>query len=352
LPRFCQRRFFAYNDDAPFAPLFFYWEKLMKNATAKNMLAAALVAALALPAAAAETARVMVSQIVEHPALDACRNGLLQGLKDAGYKEGDNLEFTFQTAQGQTAVAAQIAKQFVGENPDVLVGIATPTAQALANATKSIPIVFSAVTDPVEAKLLASMEAPGGNVTGISDLSPVAQHVETMKSIAPGLANIGLVYNPGEANAVALAELLKEAAAAANVKVVEGTATRTAEIGGATSAIAGQVDIFYAITDNTVASAIGAMVKAANAAGKPVFGAETSFVDAGAVAAVGFDYYQIGYQTADYVVKILRGAKPASLPARVAKGTDIVVNPAAAKALGVKLPAELTQNATRVVGEN
>lgn len=313
----------------------------------------AAVTALSLPLApvvlAADKAHVAVSQIVEHPALDACRNGLLQGLEDAGYVEGKNLTFTFQTAQGQPAVAAQIAKQFVGDAPDVLVGIATPTAQALANATKDIPVVFSAVTDPVGAKLVGSMEKPGGNVTGLSDLSPVAQHVQVMRDILPSLKTIGVVYNPGEPNAVSLVDLLKSSAAAAGLKVVEGTASRTAEIGTAAQAVAAEADMIYAITDNTVASAIAAVIKAANAANTPVFGATADYVDKGAVASVGFDYYQVGYQTADYVVKILRGAAPSSLPARVAEGTDIVINPGAAQKLGVKLPASLVAKATRTV---
>ena len=226
------------------------------NTIFSRLIAVIATTALLVSPVAADTAHVAVSQIVEHPALDACRNGLLKGLEDAGYTQGKNLKFEFQSAQGAPAVAAQIAKQYVGESPDVLVGIATPTAQALANATKDIPVVFSAVTDPVGAKLINSMDAPDGNVTGLSDLSPVAQHIGIMQEIVPSLTAIGIVYNPGEANSVSLVELFKSAAADAGIKVIEGTASRTAEVGTATQAIAADVDIFYAITDNTVASAI------------------------------------------------------------------------------------------------
>lgn len=302
-----------------------------------------------VPISYADQAYVAVSQIVEHPALDACRNGLLKGLNDAGYIEGKNLKFSFQTAQGNPAIAAQIANEFVGDNADVLVGIATPSAQALANATQTIPIVFSAVTDPVGAKLINSMEKPSGNVTGLSDLSPVAQHIVEMQKIIPSLKTIGIVYNPGEENSNSLVKLLKSAASAAGIEVVEGNANRTAEVGSATEVVAGQSDIIYAITDNTVASAIAAMIKAANEANTPVFGAETSYADAGAIAAVGFDYYQIGYQSADYVIKILKGSAPSDLPARVAKGTDVVVNLKAAQLLGIDLPASLTATATRSI---
>lgn len=321
----------------------------MKTALKKLALPLAVVCAFSAASARAET--VAVSQIVEHPALDACRNGLLAGLRDAGFTEGENLVFKFQTAQGNPAVAAQIAKQFVGEDPDVLVGIATPTAQALAAATSTIPVVFTAVTDPVGAKLVASMEAPGGNVTGISDRSPVGQHLDAIARIFPGAKKIGVVYNSGEANSVSLVEWTKAAAAERGMEVVESVATRSAEIPQAAQSAAERADVLYGITDNTVASAINAVIDAANRAGTPMFAAETSYVDAGAVAAVGFDYYQIGYQTAEYVARILRGEKPGAIPARVASGTDIVLNPAAAEKLGVALPPDLVENATRIVGE-
>lgn len=319
----------------------------MKPFLKKLALPLALACAAAAAPVRAET--VAVSQIVEHPALDACRNGLLAGLQDAGFKEGDNLVFKFQTAQGNPAVAAQIAKQYVGENPDVLVGIATPTAQALAAATATIPVVFTAVTDPVGAKLVESMENPGGNVTGVSDRSPVGQHLDFIAKIFPGAKKIGIVYNPGEANSVSLVEWTKAAAEERGMTVVEGVATRSAEIPQAAQAAASQSDVIYGITDNTVASAINAVIDAANKTGTPMFAAETSYVDAGAVAAVGFDYYQIGYQTAEYVARILRGEKPGDIPARIADGTDIVLNKPAAAKLGVTLPEDMLEMASRIV---
>lgn len=296
----------------------------------------------------AKTAKVAVSQIVEHPALDAARQGLLDGLKAKGYEEGKNLEFDFKTAQGNPAIAVQIARQFVGENPDVLVGIATPTAQALVAATKSIPIVFTAVTDPVGAKLVKQMEQPGKNVTGLSDLSPVEQHVELIKELMPNVKSIGVVYNPGEANAVSLMELLKSSADKHGLTLVEATALKSADVQSATQAIAAKSDIIYALIDNTVASAIEGMIVAANQAKTPVFGAATSYVERGAVASLGFDYYQIGVQTADYVAKILDGAKPGSLNVEVAKGSDLVINKTAADKLGMTIPQSVLDRATSV----
>lgn len=296
----------------------------------------------------AKTAKVAVSQIVEHPALDATRQGLLDGLKAKGYEQGKNLDFDFKTAQGNPAIAVQIARQFVGENPDVLVGIATPTAQALVSATKTIPVVFTAVTDPVGAKLVKKLEQPGKNVTGLSDLSPVEQHVELIKEIMPNVKSIGVVYNPGEANAVSLMELLKSSTQKHGIKLIEATALKSADVQTATQAIASKSDIIYALIDNTVASAIEGMIVSANQAKTPVFGAATSYVERGAIASLGFDYYQIGVQTAEYVVAILEGQAPGKLDVKVAKGSDLMINKTAAEKLGVTIPQSVLDRATSV----
>ncbi|ENO1850078.1 ABC transporter substrate-binding protein [Vibrio vulnificus] len=318
---------------------------------AGKLIATAVLAGAALISShsvMAKTAKVAVSQIVEHPALDATRQGLLDGLKAKGYVEGKNLEFDYKTAQGNPAIAVQIARQFVGESPDVLVGIATPTAQALVSATRSIPVVFTAVTDPVGAKLVKSMEQPGKNVTGLSDLSPVSQHVDLIKELLPNAKAIGVVYNPGEANAVTLVELLKKSAAEKGLKVMESTALKSADVQSATQAIAAKSDVIYAPTDNTVASAIEGMIVAANQAKKPVFGGATSYVEKGAIAGLGFDYYQVGVQTADYVVAILEGQEPGKLDVKVATGSDLVVNQGTAEKLGITIPASVLSRATDV----
>ncbi len=324
------------------------FEKIKNN---KLLTAACVAASLALssPSVLADVAKVAVSQIVEHPALDATRQGLLDGLKEKGYIEGENLEFTYQTAQGNPAIAVQIAKQFVGERPDVLVGIATPTAQALAASTRSIPVVFTAVTDPVGAKLVKNMDKPARNVTGLSDLSPVAQHVELMQELLPNMKNIGVVFNPGEANAVALVELLREAAnARGGLNVIEGTALKSADVQAAAQIVASKADVIYAPTDNTVASAIDGLVNAANQANKPIIGASTTYIENGALAALGFDYYQVGVQTADYVDALLKGKKVADLPVKVAKGSDLALNQKAANKLGITFPPSVLDRATSV----
>ena len=307
-----------------------------------------LVILVSTNVAFANTYKVAVSQIVEHPALDATRQGILDGLKAKGYEEGKNLEFIYQTAQGNPAIAVQIAKQFVGEKPDVLVGIATPSAQALAASTRTIPVIFSAVTDPLGAKLIKNLEHPGANVTGLSDLTPVAQHVDLMQELIPNLTAIGVVYNPGEANGVAIVELLKKAAKAKNIQVVEGSALKSADVQSAARIIASKVQVIYAPTDNTVASAIDALVGVANQAKIPVVGGSTTYMENGAVASLGFDYYQVGVQTADYVDAVLKGKKPGDMAVEFAKGSDLFLNIKVAEKLGISISDEMLKRASNI----
>lgn len=320
----------------------------MKGLKGVTLFCAMALLVMSTANAFAQTYKVAVSQIVEHPALDATRQGLLDGLKAKGFEEGKNLEFTYQTAQGNPAIAVQIAKQFVGEKPDVLVGIATPTAQALAASTRTIPVIFTAVSDPIGAKLVKDLAHPGGNVTGLSDLSPVAQHVDLMQELVPDLKAIGVVYNPGEANAVALVDLLKSAAKTKNIKVVKGTALKSADVQGAARIIASKVQVIYAPTDNTVASAIDALIGVANQGKIPVVGGSTSFVENGAVASLGFDYYQVGVQTADYVEAVLQGKAVSEIPVTFAKGSDLFLNQKAADSLGITMPEALLKRASNL----
>ncbi len=320
----------------------------MKRINGMSLFCAAVLLCMTAATSLAQSYKVAVSQIVEHPALDATRQGLLDGLKAKGYEEGKNLKFIYQTAQGNPAIAVQIAKQFVGEKPNVLVGIATPTAQALAASTRSIPVIFTAVTDPFGAKLVKNLAHPEGNVTGLSDLSPVVQHVELMQEIVPELRTIGVVFNPGEANAVALVDLLKKTAMSKGIQVVEASALKSADVQGAARIIASKVQVIYAPTDNTVASAIDALVGVANQVKIPVVGGSTSFVKNGAVASLGFDYYQVGVQTAEYVEAVLKGTPVSELPVKFARGSDLFLNQKVAKRLGITFPDAMLKRATNL----
>ena len=312
------------------------------------IMALAATAALALPVNAADV-KVAVTAIVEHPALDAARDGVKDALAAAGYKEGENLKFIYQSAQGNPATAAQIARQFAGEAPDVIVPISTPSAQAVVSATRDIPVVFTAVSDPLGAQLVKDMEKPGRNVTGLSDMSPVAEHIALIKEILPNVATIGFLDNSGEANSVSLLAVLKAEAEKAGVKVVESAATKSAEVQGAARALVGRADIIYVPTDNTIISALEGAVGVAEEAKLPLFTADTDSVNRGSLAALGFNYYDVGKQTGDVVVRILKGEKPGDIPVKIAAGTDLVINKAAAATMGVTVPEAVLSRATKII---
>lgn len=315
----------------------------------RSMLLALLAATAIASPALAKNVTVAVTAIVEHPALDAARDGVKDALAEAGYKEGENLKFIYQSAQGNPATAAQIARQFAGDAPDVIVPISTPSAQAVVSATRDIPIVFTAASDPVGAQLVKTMEKPGGNVTGLSDLSPVVEHVALIKEILPSVKKIGFLYNSGETNSVSLLKALKEAAAKENIEIVESAATKSAEVQGAARALVGRADVIYVPTDNTIVSALEGVVKVAEESKLPLFTADTDSVNRGAVAALGFNYYDVGKQTGAIVLRILNGEKPGDIDVAVAKGTDLVVNLSAAKKMGIVLPQSVLDRATKKI---
>jgi putative ABC transport system substrate-binding protein len=312
------------------------------------LLAVAATLALTLPAKA-EDVTVAVTAIVEHPALDAVRKGVQDTLAAAGYKEGENLKFLFESAQGNPATAAQIARQFAGEDPNVIVPISTPSAQAVVSSTRDIPVVFTAVSDPLGAQLVKDMDKPGGNVTGLSDMSPVAEHIALIKEILPNVKSIGYLYNSGEANSVSLLAALKTEAEKAGLTVVESAATKSAEVQGAARALIGRADVIYVPTDNTIISALEGAVAVAEEAKLPLFTADTDSVSRGSIAALGFNYYDVGKQTGDIVVRILKGENPGDIAVKVAAGSDLVVNKKAAEKMGVALPESVLKRANRVV---
>jgi putative ABC transport system substrate-binding protein len=309
-------------------------------------LTSALTLALcaALPAHA-EYKSVSVTAIVEHPALDAARDGVRDELKSAGFEAGKNLKFEYQSAQGNNGTAAQIARKYIGARPDVIVAIATPSAQAVVAATRDVPVVYSAVTDPVAAKLVKGWEANGGNVTGVSDMSPLDKHLALIKQVVPTAKRVGVIYSPGEANSVAIVAALKKAAAGTGLEIVEAAAARTVDVPTAAQSLIGKADVIYAPTDNNVMSAFEGIVKVAQQAKLPVVSADTDTVKRGAVAALGLNYYDLGRQTGKLVVRILNGEAPGTMASQVSDTFELHVNPEAARRQGVTLSDELMKTA-------
>jgi putative ABC transport system substrate-binding protein len=294
---------------------------------------------------------VAITAIIDHPSLEAVREGVKERLREAGYAEGQNLKVEHQTAQGNPATATQIARQFVGLRPAVIVPITTPSAQAVVAATRDVPVVFSAVTDPVGAQLVRDAQAPGGNVTGVSDFPPVADHLALIAEVLPNAKRIGVPYNPGDANSVSLLKHLKELAAKNGLTVVEAPANKTADVPAAARSLVGKADAVYTMLDNTVISAFESVVQVADQNDLPVFSGDVDSVGRGSIASLGFDYRDVGRQTGDLVVRVLKGEKPGAIPVALAKGTDLVVNPKAAQAQGVTIPQAVLSRATKVVGQ-
>lgn len=313
-------------------------------------LAYALLGAAVLAAPVmAQTITVGTTAIVQHPALDAVRDGIREALAEEGFRDGQEIRFVYESAQGQPSIAAQIAAQFVGENVSVIVPIATPSAQAAVAATTTIPVVFAAVTDPVAAGLVTDLTRPGGNVTGVSDLTPVADQFALAMEIVPGMDAIGVIYNPAESNAVVLVDLLKAAAAAAGITVVEATAVNTAAVQAAAASLVGRVDAIYLPTDNTVIAALDAVIGVAEDARIPLFSGDNDSVRLGAIASIGFDYFEHGKQAGRIVARILRGENAGDIPVEFAAGGEIAVNPGAAARMGVTIPQSVLDRATEIV---
>ena len=288
------------------------------------------------------TKTVGVLQLVEHGSLNAAYEGFKEGLAEAGYTEGENLTIEYQNAQNSQDNLKSMSERLVNGDPDLLLGIATPAAVSLANETTDIPIVVTAVTDLVGAKLADSNEEPGRNITGTSDMVPIEQQINLLLSIVPDAKTIGIMYNAGEANSKIQADLAEEALRAAGVDVKVLTANTTNDVQQVTTSLAKDVDGIYIPTDNTFASAAAIVGEVAKETKTPIVAGSVEQVDDGALATYGIDYKSLGIQTGKLAAKILDGdAEPATTPVETAENLELVVNEEMAAALGID-PASIT----------
>lgn len=289
-----------------------------------------------------------ITKIVSHPALDAVEQGIQDELADLGYE----FEYDLQNANNDITAANQIATKFRDDGVRAAIGIATPTSQALVNTITEIPVIYSAVTDPVEAGLVENYEEGSLNVTGVSDLTPVQEQIELIVELLE-VESIGHVYASGEANAVTLAEMAAETVDGMGLNFVESTVTNSAEVRTAAQSIVGQVDAFYVSTDNTVVSALSALTDVAMQAGVPVITADPSSAeDYDVLAALGFDYYQMGRVTGSLVADIIEGADPAGIgTVYMTEPEDqaLLINRDVADALGIRFPDAVVELASSIV---
>ncbi len=315
--------------------------------TARSLLAALLLAAGGSAGAADKS--VAITQIVEHPSLEAIRQGVLDELAAQGLKPGQGLKLDYQNAQGNPATAAQIARKFAGDRPDAIVAITTPSAQAVAAATRDIPVVFVTVTDPIAARLVKSLERPGGNVTGTSDATPIAEQLALVRELTPQVRRLGVIYNPGEVNAVAQLERARAEGARFGLTVVESAAPKSSDVLGAARALVGKADAIYVPVDNTVVSALEAVVKVGLEAKLPVYSGDTDSVARGTLASLGYDYYASGRQSGRMLLRVLNGEAPGSMPVERIEKLELHLNLKTARVIGVELPAAVRGRAAKLI---
>jgi putative ABC transport system substrate-binding protein len=330
----------------------------MKHTKSLSALALVAASAFALSGCAAgepsasgsdDMITIGISQIVQHQALDDAREGFKQAFADAGYVEGTDIAFDEQNAQGEQATASTIAAKFAADKVDLVLAIATPTAQAAVQTITDIPVLFTAVTEPEEAGLVESWDKPGSNVTGTSDLNPVKEQLELIQEILPDAKSVGIIYSSGEVNSEVQVKLAKEAAKDLGLTIEEATVTNSSEVAQATVSL-GDVDAIYIPTDNRVTEGLEAVIQYSETNQIPLFGAENGQVERGAIATYGISYTDLGYQTGGMAIRILEdGENPADMPVETLDTIEFILNPAAAERMGVTLSEELLAKADRLI---
>lgn len=315
----------------------------------KKILAGLLVLVMAVGLLSAcgqkdEKFKIGVNQLVPHEALDASYNGFVDALEDEGYIDGENITIDYQNAQNDQSTLNTIATKLVNDGSDLILAISTPSALAVLNATKDIPILVTAVTDPADAGLVESNDAPGGNLSGTSDLTPVKRQIELIKELVPTVETIGVLYSSSESNSKIQVDMAVEAAEELGLEVVEATVSSTNDIEQVVQSLVGRVDAIYAPTDNTIAAGMPTVAMVANANGIPIICGEEGMVGKGGLATYGINYYRIGWMTGKQAVKIIKGeASTATMPIEYLPDEEysLTINQEVADQLGIEIPQDL-----------
>ncbi len=320
------------------------------RAKVKKRLFLLLASMLLTHAALATGYRISVNQFVEHPALDA----VLRGIQDHFQERGIAVDYKVHNAQANMGTATQIGQQMIGEKADLLVAIATPSAQATAQALAKAPapmkrpLLFTAVTDPVAAGLVKDLQHPGKWITGVSDKLPLREHIRMVLEFKPDTLRLGVLYNAGEANSKSIVNDLKSLSGEMGFELVEATAARTADVYQAAKSLVGRADAIFIPTDNTIVSALESVIKVGVQNRLPVFAADVASVERGAVAAMGFDYYKHGRQTGAMAERILTGTPPADIPVEFQRELELQINAGYAGRMGIEPPPALLKRASKV----
>jgi putative ABC transport system substrate-binding protein len=287
---------------------------------------------------------------VDHPGIDMVRQGFSDRMKELGYIQGKNIRYDQQSAQGQMPVAQSIAQKFVTDKVDLIYAITTPSSQAAAKATQGtkIPVIFGAVTDPVSAGLVRTLDKPGGNVTGTSDVWPVEDQFDLLLRLVPTVKRVGIVYNPGESNAQYNVKIAEEVCKKKGLQVVKVSVANTAEVQMATRSLVGRCDAIYAPADNTIISALSAVVGVAESNKIPLLVGDATSIEEGGFGTIGNDYFDIGRVSAELADRVLKGENPGDIPVARATSYEYFFNLKSAKKLGITIPDDLLKKAKKV----
>lgn len=291
-----------------------------------------------------------INQLVQHDALDASREGFLEALKEKGFEEGKNLKIDYQNAQGDIAIAKTISDQFVTSKVDMIFAIATSSLQASYNATKDIPIVFTAVTDPIDAGVANSWESSGTNVTGTSDMVSMEEQLDLLTELVPDIKTLGVIYNSSEANSLAQVQELKKEAEKRNIDIKEISVTTVNEINQNLSAALGSIDALYAPTDNTVASAYDLVGNLCINKNIPILCGEEAGVSKGGLCSIGIDYFKLGKEAGYKAAEILNGKAPIDIEISTLSDMSITINTDVVEKLNITVPDDINSKATKVTG--
>lgn len=296
----------------------------------------------------AKVFKVGIVQPISHPGIDVVRDGIVAGFESSGYKNGKNIIFDFQNANGDANVGQSIAQKYANGDYDLFIPIGTQSSQSLANLIKDRPVVFAAVTDPVTAGLLVSKENPGGNITGTSDMILFRQQLELLKKIKPGVIKVGVVNNPSESNSQFGLEETKKVAKDLGLEIITASVSNTNEVLSAARSIVRKVDAFYILSDNTVIAGQDSIIKVAIESKKPLIGVEQGGVEKGAIATLGINYTKLGEKTAELALRILNGENPGKIPVYGVQEGDIFINMKTAEAIGLTIPEDLLNQAKQI----
>lgn len=294
--------------------------------------------------------KIGIFQIAEHAALDSARDGFIQGLKEGGFEDGVNIIINKKNAQGSPMTADTIAKKFVSDKSDLIFAIATPCAQSAYNATKTIPVVITAVTDPVDAGIVKSIDKPDTNVTGTSDRFPVEEQIKLLKLIMPNAKKVGYMYNTGEKNSIIQLKELKEICVKYDLTIVATGITNVNEAAQSLNSIIDDIDVLYTPTDNLIAASMPLISEKCFLKNKPIFGAERAHVESGALITKGIDYKLLGKESAKIAIQILNGTNPSVIPVAMQDKFEIVINEDAAKKLNITIPDSIIKDAIKIKG--